>query len=152
MAFWAFGLAQDGGIDSLLDKWEPDLVDASAVGDLSAESAKTTESLGNGKDDASNSSPSIGIAEDDSVDSISGNSGAKQAGNAKKPLTLEQLLDEDDLLQELKNGHAKLVSSFWVSIVSLVPVAHDINTWYHDARPMPSHLSRSSTFFRCLPV
>lgn len=115
MAFWAFGLAQDGGIDSLLDKWDPDAVEASAVGDLSTESATTTKPFTNGKDDGTDSSPSIGIAEDDSLDATPGTSIAKQAANAKKPLTLEQLLDEDDLLQELKNGHAKLVSHLHAS-------------------------------------
>jgi hypothetical protein len=108
MAYWAFGLAQDGGIDALLDKWDPDAADT-AASDHSSESEKTSIAPSNGKSATAgtlNSSPSIGIAEDETTEA----STSKSAGKTSKSLTLEQLLDEDDLLQELKNGHAKLVS------------------------------------------
>lgn len=108
MAYWAFALQQEGGVDALLDKWDPEAAP-------SGPSEQTAAPPSSGKQNtagALNSSPSIGIAEDDSVDDAPEASTSKQGNAGSTSLTLEQLLDEDDLLQELKNGHAKLVSFF----------------------------------------
>lgn len=102
MAFWAFGHAAEGGVDSRLDKWNPDSDDAGGSG-ISQATASSSKHNKRASDGALNSSPSIGIAEDDAPEA--------STSNQLEPLTLEKLLEEDDLLQELKNGHAKLVRS-----------------------------------------
>lgn len=149
MAYWAFGLAQDGGIDALLDKWDPDAVDA-AADNHSSESEKTSTAPSNGKGTTAgtiNSSPSIGIAEDETPEA----STSKQSGKTSKSLTLEQLLDEDDLLQELKNGHAKLVSLYRASATYHL-MLRDANHACFSVSVMLSYLSRSSTFYLFLRI
>jgi len=85
--FWRFGLAQESTLESLLKGW-----------DASAPSPTLSPTRG----------PELngGIGASTISDTGEGTSTAARPNT----LTLEQLLDEDDLLQECKSGHAKLVS------------------------------------------
>ena len=108
MAYWAFGLAHEGGVDSLLEKWNPDIDQDDDGGEAQGfNSSPTASSSSKPACEDSKSSPSIGIAEDDHSKSANG---ASTSTRASASLTLEQLLEEDDLLQECKNNNARLVS------------------------------------------
>lgn len=110
MAFWAFGLAHEGGVDALLEKWNPDSDEVGGgqgEGSSSGKAASASPSSSKRDSAGSKSSPSIGIAEDDAPEDANG---ASTSDQATASLTLEQLLEEDDLLQECKNNNAKLVS------------------------------------------
>lgn len=87
MAFWRFGFAQDSAIDTLLKEWEASCAAATGI------SSSPSKSTGN---DAARPEQST-----------SSSSSILKTATAH---TLDQLLDEDDLLQECKAGHAKLVS------------------------------------------
>lgn len=107
MAYWAFGLAHEGGVDALLEKWNPESDNDGSLEVQGFSSSQVASSSSKLASEDSKSSPSIGIAEDERSNDTNGASTSDQA-NAS--LTLEQLLEEDDLLQECKNGNAKLVS------------------------------------------
>ena len=109
MAFWRFGFAQESGIDALLKTW-----DASGS---SSSSSEAGSGLANGQQ-ATPSSGSGSTAERGLPTSSSGSSiqladtpatSTSSASNGDPTPTLEQLLEEEDLLQECKAGHTKLV-------------------------------------------
>jgi hypothetical protein len=107
MSFWAFGLSQEGGVDSLLDKWS---LEAASLAEKTTSSSQANRSQVTIAD-SDKDSPSIGVAEDEDNEHVPVASTSRLAdASSSSSVTLEQLLDEDDLLQECKNGHAKLVS------------------------------------------
>lgn len=113
MSFFQFGIAQEGGVDSLLANWDP----ADHTPGPSSTSSKTAPLHTNGtisrRAAHNTTSPSIGIADIDGDDSSTTDvSSTSLLADATSGLTLEQLLEEDDLLQECKNSNAKLVSTY----------------------------------------
>lgn len=109
--FWRFGFAQEGGIDALLKGWDPTAPPPATITYSSSSTSKdqngvlastdaTTASTGN-------ETPAGGQR------TIEGEPDPATASSTSKPpntLTLEQLLEEEDILQECKSGdNAKLV-------------------------------------------
>jgi hypothetical protein len=107
MAFWRFGFAQDSGIDGLLKNWNGSSSssgDSSEAGIVDANGQHPPAGNGGeGQLSTSSSGSSIQLA------STSDTAGSVTLNGQPSP-TLEQLLEEEDLLQECKAGHAKLVS------------------------------------------
>lgn len=130
MAFWRFGFAQESGIDGLLKSWEPSSSSLSSSAGAPASgsgSSPSSASFSGGSTSqgpsasTSNpfvrSSPADPTAEADAATapSLSAPAGSSQPSAGGTPAepeekpTLEQLLEEEDLLQECKTGHTKLV-------------------------------------------
>lgn len=93
-------------MDSLLDKWSLEAAFQAEKATSSSQAARArTATAGSASE-----SPSIGVAEDDAHEDAPVASTSRLAdASPSASVTLEQLLDEDDLLQECKNGHTKLV-------------------------------------------
>lgn len=89
MAFWRFGFGTQSSIDSLL---------------ANAPSSRSMLNLGG-------SGAHAGGPGGDAHDNNIAAAAPGAPGSSTVPVSLERLLDEDDLLQECKNGHPKLVSS-----------------------------------------
>lgn len=90
MAFFKLGISSDNSIDDLLRYWKPTPAFGVAVSEVSSSSSNSgaEEQTPNNDDKAASSSTSTG---------------------KKLSPSLEQLLDDDDVLQECKAGHPKLV-------------------------------------------
>lgn len=111
MAFWRFGFAQDGGVDALLKHW-----DASGSSSPGSDAGAGSEAGGGVNGHSQEETQDVGSKTAGGMSASSSGSGihlagplANEPGQSIRP-TLEQLLEEEDLLQECKTGHAKLVS------------------------------------------
>lgn len=117
MTFWKYGIANDNAIETLLQAWKP----SRTFGQHSSSAS------------SGSSSPSDVVSHDAELSS----------SDSVNP-TLEQLLDQEDLLQECKSGHEKLVRTYLPTVAGLLglsPVDTEIMASYRliiYPRRMPS--------------
>lgn len=118
MAFWRFGFAQESGIDALLKHWDGSSSSSSSSSDVGPGFAVAVAANGRPQQEgaAANDDGQGGLSASSSGSGIylasppaGSTSAADPPSGAVRP-SLEQLLEEEDLLQECKAGHAKLVS------------------------------------------
>lgn len=107
MAFWRFGFGAQSSIDTLLGG------STSLSPQFSGLSLDTDHAAGGNSGMTPSPSPVVGV-----------HTGAKSAA---PPVSLDRLLEEEDLLQEFKGGHAKLVSSQTNISTTRLPLGWDLS-------------------------